>query len=57
MTRIDIPTDWTGEQAIAIVDWLQSVVDAIWGEYGDELVEQLVGRPVPLDECQADLPF
>lgn len=57
MTRIDIPTDWTGEQAIAIVDWLQGLVDAIWVEYGDELVEQLVGRPVSLDECQTDLPF
>ena len=30
MTRIDIPTDWTGEQAVAVVDWIQGLVDAVW---------------------------
>lgn len=57
MTRIDIPTDWTGEQAVAVVDWIQGLVDAVWMQYGDELVEQLVGRHVPVDEGQFDLPF
>jgi len=57
MKHIDVPTEWTGEQAIAVVDCLQCLMDAIWRRYGDELVEQLSRRPHPIDERQAELPF
>ena len=30
MKRVPIPRDWTGEQALAVLDWLQGIVDAIW---------------------------
>jgi len=47
MKRVSIPHDWTGEPALAVLNWLQSVVDAIWEQYADELIEELAQRPTP----------
>ena len=57
MKRVPIPGDWSGEQALGVLEWLQSIVDAIWDEYADELLEELAQRPTLLDDRQGELPF
>ena len=50
MKHPHIPRDWTGEQALLVLDWLQGLLDAIWDTYSDELVEELAKRRRPPDE-------
>jgi hypothetical protein len=59
MKHPEIPRDWTAEQAMAVVDWLQTLLDALWDLYGNELADHLAQRaaPSPDVERQAELPF
>lgn len=48
---LQIPTDWTSEQALAIFDLVTDLRDAIWQCYGVQLLEQYRDQfqPAPLD--------
>ena len=55
-----VPRNWASDKALAVIEGLQSYVDAIWDEYGDELIELLAeqwGAPPEVDDDQLDLPF
>jgi hypothetical protein len=34
-----IPDYWTAEQALAVVEFIGDVREAIWAHYGDELID------------------
>jgi hypothetical protein len=52
-----IPHDWTGEEAMAVADCLQGILDSVWALYGAALADQLCRRSPPPDELQKELPF
>ncbi|MBC8426159.1 hypothetical protein H8E07_18755 [bacterium] len=70
MRTIDIPDDWTAEEALTVVAFLEHLVDAVWAEHGDAMAEHSerldrLRRPVassllrghrPL-RTDSDLPF
>jgi hypothetical protein len=52
-TNIDIPTDWTGEQAKIIWEFLvEEIGTAIWNVYGDR-IERVIEKEETLLECAA----
>ncbi len=52
----DIPRHWTGEQALAVLEWLQALTDELWRAYDDELLEALADSQL-LEQQQLDLPL
>ena len=62
MNRRHIPTAWTGEQAWAVAQFLQELLDDIWDVHGFEMAELRRAQiPCPnqlwLDFPDSDLPF
>jgi len=55
-----VPTHWSPEQALAVLEGLQAVREAVWAVYGQQAQqawrEQLVPDRGPPD-FDADLPF
>ena len=55
-----VPTHWTGEQALAVLEVLQVLREAVWAVHGQQAQQawrdQLVPDRGPLD-FDADLPF
>jgi len=39
-----VPTHWTPEEALAVHDFLASIVEAIWVAYEDDMCELLQGE-------------
>ena len=58
---LQIPTDWTSEQALAVSDLVTDLRDAIWQCYGVQLFEQYRDQfqPAPVDrpDKRDDPPF
>ena len=57
---VAVPTHWTPEQALAVLEGLQAVREAVWAVYGQQAQQawrdQLVPDRGPPD-FDADLPF
>ncbi len=51
---LQLPTDWTPEQALAVHDILVDVAEVIWQHYADAMLECLHGESDSHDE-QPDL--
>lgn len=58
MTRsnFDLPRHWTGEQALAVLEWLQALTDELWRAYDDELLQALDDRQFVVEQ-QLEFPF
>jgi hypothetical protein len=41
MRHVKIPADWSGEEALAVVSFLDSVIRAVWREHGRKITEEL----------------
>ncbi|WP_411278772.1 hypothetical protein [Gemmatimonas sp.] len=55
MILIELPPDWTPNEALAVVRFLDNVATAIWQAYGLEAVEPTEdepdsGEPSPFDD-------
>ena len=62
MNRGHIPRDWTAEQAFAVAEFLQEILDDIWDVHGREINEIRHARfrhvtQLHLDLADKDLPF
>lgn len=58
LTPLPFRTDWTPEQAMAVHRWLQTMANAIWDHYQDELlelIEQTYHRDSASPPAQPDL--
>ena len=54
---LDIPADWTPEQALAVVELLDDLRERIWVHYGVKLFELLreQRRPGSAEQSSSDL--
>lgn len=59
MTPLNIPTHWSAEEALTIVNFLQQLIDAIWQVHGVRMGQHLrelydsmedYAPPPPLDD-------
>jgi hypothetical protein len=41
MRHVKIPADWNGEEAIAVVSFLDDVIRAVWRQHGKKIFEEL----------------
>jgi hypothetical protein len=41
MRRVNIPPQWTGEQALSVVAFFEDVIRAIWRQHGDRMAPLL----------------
>ena len=66
--RHEIPEEWTGDYALALVGFLEGIIGAVWHRHGVEMCRQLQRRgesygapPDPADEffdqLDAEIPF
>lgn len=62
MKPFALPTDWTGEQALAVVELLDELRERIWERYEQRLLDAYRDRyaPAPTDDAEPfndPLPF
>lgn len=55
MRRVNIPTQWTGEQALSVVAFLEDVIRAVWRQHGDHMAP-LVATYRPPDTEPTSIP-
>ena len=55
MKHVTIPNQWTGQQALSTVAFLERVIDAIWRAHGPEMAVELV-MPRPRQTTTRRLP-
>jgi hypothetical protein len=53
----DIPFDWTPDQALAVLDFLEDLADHIWSRYGLAIRGSAYGPEPPAPTSQLTLPF
>jgi hypothetical protein len=41
MKSVQIPTHWSGEQALSMVAFLDELIRSIWSRHGEEMAEVL----------------
>ena len=65
---IDLPSDWSPEQALAVYDLLHTLLQSLWATYECPLCQHLCAElqdwpprpdhnPQPVNRLQDDLPF
>jgi len=52
---MQLPTDWTPEQALAVYDWLTELCAVIWGYYETPMRDLLQSEPERHHPAQQDL--
>lgn len=52
---IQLPTDWTPEQALAVSDWLSELSAVVWRHYDMPMRDLLQTEPERRDPAQQDL--
>ena len=45
--KLAIPDDWTGQQALAVVDLLDLISAAVWGAHEEAIIEAIHQRDAP----------
>ena len=57
MSQLTIPDDWSAEQALAVLNFLDACYDAIWDAYEQPVTELLLGdeQHRPTGELQLQL--
>jgi len=52
---IQLPSNWTPEQALAVYDWLTEISAAVWLYYESPMSDLLEREPERRDPAQQDL--
>ena len=52
---LQLPTDWTPEQALAVYDWLSDLSAMVWRHYETPMRDLLEAEPERHDPAQQDL--
>lgn len=53
-----IPYDWTADQALAVVEFLETLDELVWSRYGRAIAKKYYPHQAPLPETpQLMLPF
>lgn len=52
---LELPEDWTADQALAVFEILNTLTDTLWRCYGLAIVELLANDRYPGDTSQLDL--
>jgi len=52
---LQLPTDWTPEQALAVYDWLTELSAMVWRHYETPMRDLLACEPERRDPAQQDL--
>ena len=52
---LDLPGDWTPEQALAVFEMLNTLTDTLWSRYDLAIIELLSGDLYYSDTSQLDL--
>lgn len=52
---LQLPTDWTPEQALAVYDWLTDISAVVWRYYETPMRDLLECEPERRDPAQQDL--
>ena len=52
---LQVPEDWTPEEALTVYEYLTQMSDALWERYAVELLPLLRPDPDPGDSIQLDL--
>lgn len=52
---LQLPNDWTPEQALAVYDWLNELSAIIWRHYETPLMTLLESEPDRVNPVQRDL--
>ena len=52
---LQLPTDWTPEQALAVYDWLTDISAVVWRYYETPMRDLLEHGPERHDPAQQDL--
>jgi uncharacterized protein YktA (UPF0223 family) len=55
MRRVNIPKEWTGRQALSVVDFFEDVIRAVWRQHGDAMAP-LVDAYRPPDTEPSSIP-
>ncbi len=50
MRRVNIPPQWTGEQALSVVAFLEDVIRAVWRQHGDHMATLIDADRPPYPE-------
>ncbi len=54
-----IPYDWTADQALAVVNFIERLAEAIWSRYGPAISRDCLSPPAPArnpDQLRLPLP-
>jgi len=52
---VQLPRDWTPEQALAVYDWLSELSTVVWRQYETPMRDLLECEPERRDPAQQDL--
>ncbi len=52
---LQVPEDWTPEQALSVYEYLHQVAEAVWERYEIDLLPLVIPDPSPADSPQPDL--
>ena len=52
---LEVPQDWTPEQALSVYEYLNQVAEAIWDRYEVDLLPLITPDPTPAHTQQLDL--
>jgi hypothetical protein len=52
---LEVPQDWTPEQALSVYEYLNQVAEALWDRYEVDLLPLIVPSTNPADTKQLDL--
>jgi hypothetical protein len=52
---LQLPADWTPEQALAVYDWLSELSAMVWRHYETPMRDLLEAEPERRDPAQQDL--
>jgi hypothetical protein len=52
---LQLPTDWTPEQALAVYDWLSELSAMVWRHYETPMRDLLEAEPERHDPAQQDM--
>lgn len=57
LSQDPIPYDWTADQALAVVEFLEAVTELVWSRYGFAIRGGSLGPEPPAATSQLTLPF
>ncbi|MEA3273952.1 MAG: hypothetical protein U9Q81_01350 [Pseudomonadota bacterium] len=53
--HLQVPDDWTPEEALTVYEWINQMAEAIWDRYEVDLLPLVTPEPSADDSTQPDL--